>query len=164
MSTETMAIQGQAEEEALLARIQAGELIEDMDELTPRYRAILERTLEIAAQSEVTVLTWAYTAFDVAPDIGAKVAICGTIQDEVGHAHQQGMLYERFGVNMQKLAFEADPNSYWSLPIMEFPVRNYAEFVVSQALLDRAGRFTTWDLELHCSFAPDRRTRNKVNF
>ena len=154
----------QASEEALLARIQAGELIEDMDELTPRYRAILERTLEIAAQSEVTVLTWAYTVFDVAPDIGAKVAICGTIQDEVGHAHQQGMLYERFGVDMQKLAFEADPNTYWSLPIMEFPVRNYAEFVVSQAFLDRAGRFTTWDIELHCSFAPYRRTLKKVNF
>ena len=166
MST-TQAVQAspeQAAEEALLARLEAGELIEDMEELTPRYKAILERTLEIAAQSEVTVLTWAYTAFDVAPDIGAKVAICGTIQDEVGHAHQQGMLYERFGVNMQELAFEADPNKYWSLPIMEFPVRNYAEFVVSQAFLDRAGRFTTWDLELHCSFAPYRRTLKKVNF
>ena len=65
------ASQEQSAEEALLARIQAGELIEDMDELTPRYKAILERTLEIAAQSEVTVLTWAYTAFDVAPDTGA---------------------------------------------------------------------------------------------
>jgi ring-1,2-phenylacetyl-CoA epoxidase subunit PaaA len=146
------------QEQALLERIHAGELIEDMQELTPRYRAILERTLEIAAQSEVTVLTWAYTAFRVAPDIGAKVAICGTIQDEVGHAHQQGMLFERFGFDMQKVAFEADPRKYWSLPIMEFPVRNYAEFVVSQAFLDRAGRFTTWDIELNCSFAPYRRT------
>jgi len=154
----------EAQEQALLARIHAGELIEDMDELTPRYRAILERTLEIAAQSEVTVLTWAYTAFRVAPDIGAKVAICGTIQDEVGHAHQQGMLFERFGFDMQKVAFEADPRKYWSLPIMEFPVRNYAEFVVSQAFLDRAGRFTTWDIELNCSFAPYRRTLKKVNF
>ena len=50
------------QEQALLERIHAGELIEDMQELTPRYRSILERTLEIAAQSEVTVLTWAYTA------------------------------------------------------------------------------------------------------
>ena len=66
----------QAAEDALLARIQAGELIEDMDDLTPRYRAILGRTLEIAAQSEVTVLTWAYTGYAIAPDIGAKVAIC----------------------------------------------------------------------------------------
>ncbi len=154
----------QDSEEAILARIHAGELIEDMEDLTPRYRAILERTLEIAAQSEVTVLTWAYTAFRVAPDIGAKVAICGTIQDEVGHAHQQGMLFERFGFDMQKVAFEADPRKYWSLPIMEFPIRNYAEFVVSQAFLDRAGRFTTWDIELNCSFAPYRRTLKKVNF
>ena len=163
MSDTTVSEEEQAEID-LLARLEAGELIEDMNELTPRYRAILQRTLEIAAQSEVTVLTWAYTAFRVAPDIGAKVALCGTIQDEVGHAHQQGMLYERFGVDMQKLAFEADPRKYWSLPIMEFPVRNYAEFVVAQAFLDRAGRFTTWDLELNCSFAPYRRTLKKVNF
>jgi ring-1,2-phenylacetyl-CoA epoxidase subunit PaaA len=47
---------------------------------------------------------------------------------------------------------------------MEFPIRNYAEFVVAQAFLDRAGRFTTWDLELNCSFAPYRRTLKKVNF
>ena len=70
MTDATMTEEDQAEA-ALLARLEAGELIEDMQELTPRYRAILERTLEIAAQSEVTVLTWAYTAFSVAPDIGA---------------------------------------------------------------------------------------------
>jgi ring-1,2-phenylacetyl-CoA epoxidase subunit PaaA len=47
---------------------------------------------------------------------------------------------------------------------MEFPIRSYIEFVVAQALLDRSGRFTTWDIELHCSFAPYRRALKKVNF
>ena len=47
------------EDEALVARIQAGELIEDMADFTPRYRAVLQKTLDIAAQGEVTVLTWA---------------------------------------------------------------------------------------------------------
>ena len=156
--------QHQANEEALLARIQAGELIEDMDELTPRYRAILERTLEIAAQSEVTVLTWAYTVFDVAPDIGAKVAICGTIQDEVGHAHQQGMLLERFGVSMREKTFDIPPESIKTLMIMQFELKNYFEFLVSQCFLDRAGRITTRDIELNCSFAPYRRSLRKINF
>ena len=152
------------EDQALVDRINAGELIEDMSEFTPRYRAVLQKTLEIAAQGEVTVLTWAYTAYETAPDLGAKIAISAAIQDEVGHAHQQGMLLERFGVSMQAKAFEEDPQRYISFPIMEFPVRSYIEFVVAQGLLDRAGRFTTWDIELHCSFAPYRRALKKVNF
>jgi ring-1,2-phenylacetyl-CoA epoxidase subunit PaaA len=151
-------------EAQLLRRIHAGELIEDMDELTPRYRAVLEKTLTIAAQGEVTVLTWAYTGYDKCPDLGAKIAISASIQDEVGHAHQQGMLLERFGVSMQEKAFNEDPMRYISFPIMEFPVRSYIEFVVMQALLDRSGRYTTWDIELHCSFAPYRRALKKVNF
>ena len=53
---------------------------------------MLEKTLTIAAQGEVTVLTWAYTAYEKCPDLGAKIAISASIQDEVGHAHQQGML------------------------------------------------------------------------
>ena len=152
------------EDQALIDRIQAGELIENMEDFTPRYRAVLQKTLEIAAQGEVTVLTWAYTAYATAPDLGAKIAVSSAIQDEVGHAHQQGMLLERFGVSMQEKAFDEDPNRYISFPIMEFPARSYIEFVVAQGLLDRAGRYTTYDLELHCSFAPYRRALKKVNF
>ena len=140
MSSTQQAVQldDEAAEKALLERINSGQLIEDLADMTPRYRAVLERTLAIAAQGEVTVLTWAQTAFRTCPDLGAKIAVAGSIQDEVGHAHQQGMLWERFGFSMQEQSFEVDPNSYWSLPIMEFPISNYVEFVVAQAFLDRA--------------------------
>jgi ring-1,2-phenylacetyl-CoA epoxidase subunit PaaA len=47
---------------------------------------------------------------------------------------------------------------------MEVPIRNYIEFVVMQSMLDRAGLHWTKDLELHCSYAPYRRTLRKVNF
>jgi len=151
-------------EQAMMDRIATGELIENIDEMSASYRQVLENTLEIAAAGEVTVLTWAETAFATAPDLGAKIAIAGSIQDEVGHAHQQGMLWERFGIDMHEQAFERPPNKYWSFPVMEFPVKNYIYFVVSQALLDRAGRYTTWDIELHCSYAPYRRALRKVNF
>ena len=72
--------------ESTLRRIKAGELIQDMADVFPAYHEALRQTLYIAAQSEVTVLTWAYTAYDTAPDIGAKIAISATIQDEIGHA------------------------------------------------------------------------------
>ena len=121
------------EEAALLKRIHAGELIEDMAELTPRYRAVLEKTLTIAAQGEVTVLTWAYTGYDKCPDLGAKIAISASIQDEVGHAHQQGMLLERFGVSMQEKAFNEDPMRYISFPISppsSLEILSHCHFVI----------------------------------
>ncbi|MFA5488582.1 MAG: Phenylacetic acid catabolic protein [Candidimonas sp.] len=151
-------------EQAMIARIGRGDLIESLDDLTPRYRTALEQTLTIAAQSEITVLTWAYTAYDKCPDIGAKIAVSSSIQDEVGHAHQQGALLERFGISMRAKTFEDSPYSFKTLMIMEFPVKNYIEFVVAQALLDRAGLYTTKDIELHCSFAPYRRALRKINF
>ena len=147
-----------------LRKIRADELIEEMSELFPEYQEALRQTLYIAAQSEVTVLTWAYTAYDSAPDIGAKIAISATIQDEIGHAHQQGMLLEQFGTSVEDITFNVDPSKVKTLMIMQFPIKNYIEFCMSQALLDRAGRITTRDIEENCSFAPYRRALRKINF
>lgn len=151
-------------EAAQIARIEAGELFENVEDLSPGYREALKQVIHIASISEVTVLTWAYTAYETAPDIGAKIAICATIQDEVGHAHQQGLLAERFGVDIHDGTFHDDIAKIFTWPIMEFPIRNYVEFVVAQCLLDRAGLHWTKDIELHSSFAPYRRTLRKVNF
>ena len=151
-------------EAAMIARIETGELIEDVADMSPGYKEALKQVIHIAAISEVTVLTWAHTAYDTAPDIGAKIAVCATIQDEVGHAHQQGLLAERFGVDIHNGTFEDSIDKIFTWPIMEFPIRNYVEFVVMQCLLDRAGLHWTKDIELHSSFAPYRRTLRKVNF
>ena len=151
-------------EAQMIARIESGELIEHIEDMTPGYREALKQVIHIAAISEITVLTWAHTAYDSAPDIGAKIAVCATIQDEVGHAHQQGLLAERFGVDIHHGTFEDSIDKIFTWPIMEFPIRNYVEFVVMQCLLDRAGLHWTKDIELHSSFAPYRRTLRKVNF
>jgi len=147
-----------------LEKISRNEMIEEISEFFPEYRTVLEQTLTIAAQSEVTVLTWAYTAYETCPDIGAKIAVSASIQDEIGHAYQQGMLLDRLGHSMEELTFDVPPESVKTLMIMQFPIKNYIEFCMGQALFDRAGRLTTKDIELHCSFAPYRRALRKVNF
>ncbi|MGB1062825.1 MAG: ATP-binding cassette domain-containing protein, partial [Ketobacter sp.] len=77
-------------------------LLEEQAELQNKIDAAngwdLERTLEIAAQSEVTVLTWAYTAFDVAPDIGAKVAICDKCLSEMWSSSSSSVVGMNSGV------------------------------------------------------------------
>ena len=162
--SEAIALTPEQVEEEQIKSIEAGELFEDIDEMSPGYKEIVKQVIQMASISEVTVLTWAHTAYDTAPDIGAKIAVCATIQDEVGHAHQQGLLAKKFGVDIHHGTFEGDINHIFTWPIMEFPIRNYVEFVVAQCLLDRAGLHWTKDIELHSSFAPYRRTLRKVNF
>ncbi len=121
MSSDAQTTRDDAVEAAMLARLEAGEMFEDIDELSPRYREILRQTAEIASISEVSVLTWACTAYPTAPDIGAKIAVCATILDEVGHAYHQGILAEQFGVDVHSRAFKDDIKFIWTWPIMEGP-------------------------------------------
>ena len=44
-----------------IERIEAGELFENVEDLSPGYREALKQVIHIAAISEVTVLTWAHT-------------------------------------------------------------------------------------------------------
>src|SRR3546814_19463352 len=73
----------------ILRRIQDNELIDDMGDVFPEYHEALRQTLYIAAQSEVTVLTWASTAYETAPAIGAigreswRVGVCQEVQESV---------------------------------------------------------------------------------
>jgi len=111
---------GDPVEDKFIEDIHNGKVFEEWEELTPGYQAALSRTLEIAAQGEVTVLTWAFMAMETCPDLGAKISLAGAILDEVGHAHQQGMLWERTGIDLQKEAFERPAWKFWSFPIMEW--------------------------------------------
>ena len=113
MSSDVQSTQDDAVEAAMLARLEAGELFEDASELSPRYKEILKQTAEIASISEVSVLTWACTAYPTAPDIGAKIAVCATILDEVWHAYHQGILAEQFGVDVHSRAFKDDIKFIW---------------------------------------------------
>ncbi|MBX3596685.1 MAG: phenylacetate-CoA oxygenase subunit PaaI [Rhizobiaceae bacterium] len=163
-ATQSSTANAQRQRQASIEKLERGELLEEVSELFPEYRAVLEQTLTIAAQSEVTVLTWAYTVYNTCPDIGAKIAVSASIQDEIGHAYQQGMLLDRLGLSMEELTFDIPPESIKTLMVMQFPLKNYIEFCMGQAIYDRAGRLTTKDIELHCSFAPYRRALRKVNF
>lgn len=139
-------------------------LWEDPSELTPEYRQILTDTMRIAAALELSTLPWAYQVFATCPDLGAKIAVAAAIQDELGHAHQMFMMLRDFGEEPEEIIFGTDPERFRIFYMLQFPLSNYIEFVVAQALLDRAGRVTTLDLEENCSYAPYRRALRKVNF
>ncbi|PSR34108.1 MAG: phenylacetic acid catabolic family protein [Sulfobacillus benefaciens] len=144
--------------------IDGGHILESIKEMPEDYRRALVDTMMIAAQLELSVLPWCYEVFPTCPDIGAKIAVAAAIQDELGHAHQMFMMLEDFDQSPEDLIFRTSPNKFKVFYMLQIRLRNYIEFVVAQALLDRSGRVTTLDLEEHCSYAPYRRALRKVNF
>lgn len=139
-------------------------LFERPEQLSGEHRKVLIETLAIAVQQEVSVMPWQSTAFDTAPDIGAKIAIAGSIQDELGHANQWCLALENLGYDSREAVFGTPPEKYKTVFLEHFGIRDYVEFVLTQAFFDRAGRFWTVDFERHSSYAPMRRVAKKVNF
>jgi ring-1,2-phenylacetyl-CoA epoxidase subunit PaaA len=139
-------------------------LIETRDEMSDAYSRVLEDTMRIAACLEFSTLPWAYDVFATCPDISAKIAVAASIQDELGHAHQMFMMLQEFGYDAEDIIFGTEPEQLRIFYMLQFPLRDYIEFVVAQALLDRSGRISTLDLEENCSYAPYRRALRKVNF
>lgn len=139
-------------------------LAESARELDAVRRQVLLDTMVIAAQHEMMVMPWEYTAFETAPDLGAKLAIAASIQDELGHSNQWGLIIEDLGEDPMTRLFAIESSQFRAVYATTFPIRDYIEFCMVQCVTDRAGRLWTLDYEKHCSYAPVRRVAKKVNF
>ncbi len=155
---------GDARERALQERIKAGFVLEDEDEMTPRYRDVLVNTIHIAADLEVVTLPTYSPAIRTSPTLEDKIAIAAACQDELGHAQVMYRILEDFGYDTHDFLFERDPEKWRTFQMLEFPHEDYIESVVSMCYGDRAGYITTTDLEESCSYAPFARSLRKVNF
>lgn len=145
-------------------RMAAGEDLEDESEMSEAYREVLVATISIAADLEAMSLPLMFTALLRAPDVEAKVAVAASIQDEMGHALMMFRMLEDFGLDPDYLLFQRDPHQFRTFYLLEHGCADYLEFLCMQALGDRAGYVTTRDLGQHCSFAPYRRSLQKVNY
>lgn len=153
-----------ARELALQERIKSGFVLEDPDEMTPRYRDVLVNTIHIAADLEVVTLPTYSPAIKTAPTLEDKIAIAAACQDELGHAQVMYRILEDFGYDTHAFLFERDPQKWRTFQMLEFPHEDYIESVVLMCYGDRAGYITTTDLEDNCSYAPFARSLRKVNF
>jgi len=151
-------------EKALQDRIKSGYVLEDEDEMTPRYRDVIVNTINIAADLEVMVLPTYLPAIKTAPTLDDKIAVAAACQDELGHAQVMYRILEEFGYDTHDFLLSRDPAQWRTFQMVEYPHRDYIEFCVSLCYGDRAGYITTLDLEQNCSFGPYARSLRKVNF
>ncbi len=154
----------EARERALQIRLQAGGKVEDISEMTPRYREVLEQTMLIAADLEMSTLGFNYPAILNAPTLDAKISIMSAVQDELGHAQVTYRLLEDFGYDTEELLFRRDPKFFRTFYLVQHPVNDYVTAVISMLIGDRAGYTTTLDIEESCSYGPYSRSLRKVNF
>jgi ring-1,2-phenylacetyl-CoA epoxidase subunit PaaA len=149
---------------ALQVRIKAGHIIEDQSEMTTRYRKVLEETMLIAADLELSTLALYYKALQTAPTLEDKISVASAMQDELGHAQVMYRLLKGFGYDTEKLVFERDPSEFKTFYLVQHQPQDYVACVVYMLLGDRAGYTTTRDLEESCSYGPYARSLRKVNF
>ena len=154
MATAIKDIQEDPRERALQEKVATGYQLEDVEEMTERYKNVLVNTIHIAADLEVVTLPTYSPAIKTSPTLEDKIAIAAACQDELGHAQMMYRILEDFGYDTHKFLFERDPEEWRTFQMLEFPHEDYIESVVSMCYGDRAGYITTVDLEENCSYAP----------
>jgi len=154
----------EATEIALQTRIKAGATLEDISEMTPRYRDVLVATMAIAADLEIMTLPLDYDAIAFAPSINDRIAVASALQDEMGHAQVMFRMLEDFGFDSYHQVFERDPKNFKTFFLLEFGSLSPIDVGLGHLVGDQAGYITTRDLEENCSFGPYSRSLRKVNF
>nr|BBH92124.1 phenylacetate-CoA oxygenase subunit PaaA [Thermogemmatispora argillosa] len=151
------------ENAVLLARVQAGQLIE-ADEVSEEYRQLLIETLTITADTELLGALMHYDNLYhervPEPFVGTLLAIT---QDEFGHAHIAYRLLEDLGVDIDYLLWERPAQRFKHPYAMDMLYTTFAESALIGFLQDRAGFHLLGDVYRTTSYAPWKRALAKVD-
>jgi len=152
-----------ATEDAVIARLAEGRLVESVDQMSPIYREGIKRILTVSADTELISAPAYYHAAQDAPSLNAYVSAMGIIQDELGHAHIAYRLLEDLGVDKERLIYARKPEDFKYPYAFDVPLDAWVELVVANAFYDRAGYVLLGDVFKHSTFGPWKRALTKVD-
>jgi len=150
-------------DQKLIEKIQAGQIIESEDEMTPGYKKSLLNILLVQADTELMSAPAYYSAAKDAPTIASRMAVSAIIQDELGHANIAYRLMEDLGESKRKLVYERQPNEFKNPYGFDQPLENWAEMAVANGFFDRAGICLLSDIHQNTSYGPWRRALTKID-
>jgi ring-1,2-phenylacetyl-CoA epoxidase subunit PaaA len=150
-------------EEALLARLQRGQLIESVDQMSPIYLEGMKRILTVSADTELISAPAYYHAAVHAPTLNHFGSALSIIQDELGHAHIAYRLMRDLGVDTEQLIFEREPRHFKYPYAFDVPLESWTELIVANAFYDRAGYTLLGDVYQSTTFGPWKRALVKVD-
>lgn len=73
-----------------------------------------------------------------APELEANIAASSIAQDEWGHSRLLYALLKDFGDEPQQIEHGREPNEYCNIEAIDTPLASWPEFVIANAIIDRA--------------------------
>jgi ring-1,2-phenylacetyl-CoA epoxidase subunit PaaA len=153
----------------LLARIEAGERIESVEEMTDDYRANLIHLMTMQADSELAGAFGYVPWIMKAPNIEEKHVVAQIVKDEVRHAHVMYGLLEDLGVDVAAHVARHDFTLRLDdraadigtarvaadkrVNIFYYPIDRWADFIFFNFCMDRGAGHQLEDVR-HCSYGP----------
>jgi 1,2-phenylacetyl-CoA epoxidase catalytic subunit len=150
-------------EQQLRERLNAGWLVERVEQMTEDYRQTLIRILTVSADTELISAPSYYRAARNAPTINNFISAMGIIQDELGHAHIAYRLLRDLGVDTEAMLYDRKPEHFKHPYAFDVPLDRWEELIVANAFYDRAGYILLGDVFKSTSFGPWKRALVKVD-
>src|SRR5262249_3575692 len=113
--TAVAAVTATLSDSAVLERIRAKKLIENVDHMSPTYLEGLKRILTASADTEYVPAPAYLRAARFAPNLNSFGSAISIVQDELGHAHIAYRLLRDLGVDTEDLIYRRDPLK-WKYP------------------------------------------------
>ncbi|WP_185151142.1 Phenylacetic acid catabolic protein [Peribacillus simplex] len=147
----------------LMSKVQAGFVVERVEDMDENYKKALKQTLMIVGDTELLSVPPLLTVYKDAPNLNYKITALAVMQDEIGHAHIAYRLLKDLGEDVQYMLYER-PSNRWKNPYaFDFKLDNWVELGVFNGLFDRAGYNLLGDAHQHTSYGPWKRALVKVD-
>ena len=150
-------------EQALIARINDGLMIETVADMTPGYKKALLTQLTVQGDTELMSAPAYYLAARDAPTINSRIAVTAIVHDELGHANIAYRIMEDLGADKRQLVYGRQPHKFKHPYGFDQPLENWAEMVVANGFFDRAGITLLSDVHQNTSYGPLKRALVKVD-
>lgn len=147
----------------LRRRLDDGNLVESLDQMTDDYRENLRRVLTVSADTELVSGPAYFLAAQQAPSINSFISAMAIIQDELGHAHIAYRMLEDLGYSREELMYDRSPERFKYPYAFDIPLESWPELAVANCFYDRAGFILLGDIFKHTSFGPWKRALAKVD-
>jgi len=139
-----------AKQEAMMAKINSGQKLESLDEVTAEYKENLLKLMIAQADSELAGAYGYVPWIQGAPTMAERLAMANIVKDEIRHARAMYDLLDKVGVDTDKLIADDMKNR---MKVFYEPIKTWADLVMFNFLMDRAAGHQLRDAA-ECSWGP----------
>ena len=135
----------------MMQKIESGQKLENLDEVTADYKDNLLKLMIAQADSELAGAYGYVPWIEGAPNMPEKLAMANIVKDEIRHARAMYDLLERIGVDTDKLIHEDKMKN--RMKVFYEPINTWTDLVMFNFLMDRAAGHQLRDAA-ECSWGP----------